>query len=342
VNSVVVRTVVGRVLSAMLAVLGASLISFLFLRLIPGNPTQLILGQFATPDAINRVVDDLRLNEPVWQQYLHYITSFFQGDWGYSFSNGETVRSLLSSRFPASIELAICAFVFAFSGAITLALVATYRRRPAVDRTVQGVTFIGLGVPEFWLGLFLLVIFSEKLGILPGPDGRLSPDMVPPPDYTGLYTVDALIAGEPSVFFNALWHLILPAFVLGFSAMAFLTRLLRANLLDVSREPYLLVAESQGASRWRVFRRHALPNAFIPTLSAAGMVFGTLVGNGVLVETIFQWPGVGALVTNGVQKQDYSVVQAFILLMAIVYVTINLFVDLIVTRFDPRAREAAS
>jgi ABC-type dipeptide/oligopeptide/nickel transport system permease component len=334
------RAIAVRVLTAVLAVVGASVISFVFLRLTPGNPARLVLGQFATPTAMRQLTAQMGLNQPVWEQYVRYIGSFARGDWGFSYSNGTPVRTLLAQRFPASVELGLYAFVFAFLGAITLALIATYRTRKGVDHTVQAVTFIGLGVPEFWLGLMLLVLFSEKLRILPGPEGRLSPHVAPPTSITGLYTVDAVLTGNFPVLVNALWHLILPAFVLGFASLAFLTRLLRANLLDVSREPFILASESQGSSRWRAFTRHALPNAFIPTLTASGMIFSQLLAGGVLVETVFQWPGVGALVTNSVQQQDYSVVQAFILITAIAYVIINLIVDLLVIRLDPRVRTA--
>lgn len=332
------RVVLNRIFGSVVAVLGASLLAFIFLRVTPGNPARLILGQFATPEAVANLTQQLGLNDPLPVQYWHYLTSFFTGDWGFSYSTGQSVASALGAKLPASIELGLYAFAFALIGAVTLALVTTYRRRRGLDASVRGFGFLALGVPQFWLGIVLMLVLSQWLGLFPGPDGRLSPGVAAPPHITGLYTVDALLSGQISTFFNAVWHLILPAFTLGVASLAFLTRLLRINLLEVSREPFLLVVESKGVPRWPAFTRHALPNASIPTLTAAGLILGQLLAGSVLVETVFHWPGVGYLITQGVLARDYSVVQTFILLSAVVYVVVNLLVDLLVVRIDPRIR----
>ncbi len=332
------RFVLTRALGSLAAIFGASVLAFVFLRITPGNPTRLILGQFATPAAISALVRQLGLHQPLYVQFWKYIWSFLHGAWGYSYSVGEPVRALLGQRLPATIELGLYAFLFAFVGALVLALVSTYRRRGIVDGAVEGVAILGLGLPQFWLGLMLLLLLSEHAGLFPGPEGRLSPNLTPPPDVTGLYTIDALLAGRFGTFVNALWHLALPAVTLGLTPMAFLTRLLRTNLVEVSREPFILVAQSTGLSRARAFVRHALPNAILPTVTASGLVLGQLLAGSVLVETVFRWPGVGALITQGVQEQDYSVVQAFILLSATAYVLVNLGVDIVVALIDPRVR----
>jgi peptide/nickel transport system permease protein len=334
------RYVLVRLATSLLAVIGAALISFLFLRVTTGNPARLILGPFATPEAIDHLVDQMGLNRSLPEQFWRFVSSFAQGDWGYSYSLGLPVRTAIGQRLGASAELALVAFLFAFGGALVLALVSTYRRRPVVDGAVQGITSFGLGVAQFWLGLVLLLLLSEKLHVFPGPDGRLGDGTHAPPSITGLYTVDALVTLHLGTLLDALWHLALPAIALGLAPMAFLTRLLRSNLLELSGEPFLLVVEAKGLSRWRAFTRHALPNALVPTLTAAGLIFGQLLAGGVLVEQAFRWPGVGALVTEGVLRQDYSVVQAFVVLSAIVYVLVNLVVDLLVGWVDPRTREA--
>ncbi len=335
------RIVAGKLFGALLAILGASLIAFLFMRVLPGDPSRLIAGPLASDAAIEATRDQLGLNESLLEQYVTYVADFLKGDWGFSFSAGQPVSTLIGDRLPATIELGLYAFLGSFITAVFLALAATYRRRPVVDGSVRALSFFGLGTPPFWFALILLIVFFERLQWLPGPEGRLSPDVAPPPPVTHLYTIDALIAGEFSTFANALEHLVLPSIALGLAAFAFLVRLLRANLLEVSREPFLIVARSKGLGRWTAFSRHALPNAFLPTLTAAGLLLAQLVSGSVLVEKVFNWPGVGTLVVDSILRQDFAVVQAFILLAAFSYVFVNLVVDVLYGVIDPRVRVAS-
>ena len=337
----VLGLVLGRLATSVLALFGASIFAFIVLRVTPGDPARLFLGPFATKEAVERLEDDLGLNDPILTQYVGYMADFFRGDWGFAYTTGQPVAKLLASRFPATIELGLYAFAFAALFAIALALVAAYRRGPVSDGGARVLSFFGLGIPPFWLGLMLLVIFFEHLGWLPGPDGRLALLTEPPPPVTRLYTVDALIHGQIATLADAFRHLVLPAVTLGLLPLAFLLRLLRANLLDVRGELFITVARSRGLSRWTAFVRHALPNAFLPTLTAAGLILGQLLAGSVLVEKVFNWPGAGALVTDGILRQDFSVVQAFILLSAFVYVLANLIVDVLAGLIDPRVRKPA-
>jgi peptide/nickel transport system permease protein len=182
------------------------------------------------------------------------------------------------------------------------------------------------------------MLFFEFFRILPGPDGRLDPRSVPPPRFTGLFTVDALLSGRADLFEEALTYLILPVLALALPAFAFLVRLLRANLLEVSREPFILVVRSKGISRWKTYLNHALPNAFLPTLTASGLVLAELLTGSVLIEKMFSWPGVGSLVVDSILRQDYAVAQAFFLLSATIYVVVNLAIDLLYGIIDPRTR----
>lgn len=329
--------IASRIGSSLAAILGASVIAFLLMRVLPGDPARLIAGPLASDAAIEATRVRLGLHEPLHVQYWNYVSNFVQGDWGFSFGAGQPVTTQIVNRLPATIELGLYAFLFAFVAAVALALLATYRHRPAVDGTVRALSFFGLGTPPFWLALMLLVVFSESLGIFPGPGGRLSTGP-PPPEVTRLYTIDALIAGQVGVFVDALRHLVLPAVALGLAPFAYLVRLLRANLLEVSREPFIVVVRSKGIGRWTAFARHALPNAFLPTLTAGGLILAQLLGGSVLVEKVFDWPGVGALVVDSILRQDYAVVQAFVLLSAFAYVTINLVVDVLYGVIDPRVR----
>ncbi len=332
------RLVGKRLLGSIGAVFGATVLAFLLMRVLPGNPGRLILGPLAPQRSVEALDRALGLDKPLYVQYWRFVSNFFKGNWGYSYSEGESVKTLIIERVPATLELAIASFTITMFAATSLALLSTYRHRPVVDRIVRGAAYVGFGTPPFFLALLLLIVFFSSLGILPGPEGRLSVRAAPPPDVTGLYTVDALLAGQLGTFWESLKHLLLPAIALGVSSFSFLVRLLRANLLEVSREPFITVARGKGLPRWTAFRRHALPNAFLPTLTAGGLVLGEFLAGSVLIERVFNWPGVGSLVFEAIIKQDYAIVQTFILLSAVMFVLVNLVVDLLYVVIDPRVR----
>jgi ABC-type dipeptide/oligopeptide/nickel transport system permease component len=334
----VARVVAYRVLGSIAAIIGASLLAFLIMRVLPGDPARLILGPLATPKALAEVNHQLGLDEPLIAQYWHYITDFFKGDWGYSYTLNASVKSLFSERFPATIELAFFSFLMTMLAAIGLALLSTYRYRPVTDGFVRGASYIGFGTPPFFLAILLLIIFFKTLHVLPGPEGRLPVGAEAPPAVTHLYPIDALLAGQLETFWQSIQHLILPSIALGIASFSFMVRLLRANLLEVSREPFLVLARGKGLPRWTAFRRHALPNAFLPTLTSAGLFLGEFLAGSVLVERVFDWPGIGSLVFEAIVKQDFAIVQAFILLSAVIFVLVNLLVDLLSAVIDPRIR----
>ncbi|MFF0145216.1 peptide/nickel transport system permease protein [Amycolatopsis sulphurea] len=330
--------VIRRVLGAAATVLLTSLLCFVLLRAIPGDPARVILGPLAPPDAVDSLRQSMGLDKPLLERFVLYLHDFFTGDWGYSYTSGLPVRTLLSERVMPTVELGLTAFVFAFGGALILALISTYRRRRAVDRGAMAWSFVGTGAPPFWTSLIALIIFWQALHLFPGPEGRLGPGSEPPPSITGLYSVDSLLTLRFSTFADACWHLILPAAVLAFPASAALFRLLRSSLLGVRDDPFLTVVRGKGISPWSAFRKHALPNAFLPTLTASGLILGELLVGSVLVESIFSWPGIGQLIVQSIQGQDFAVVQAFIQLGAVGYVVINACVDILYRLVDPRVR----
>ena len=331
-----IRVFAARLGTSLIALLGAALFAFIALRVAPGDPARLVLGPFATDEAIQALRTRMGLDDPLPLQFWHYLTSFVSGDWGWSYSLGQSVRALLGERFPATLELGLYAFLFALVAAVTLAVIGAFRRGPISDGVPRALSIFALAVPQFWFGIIALIVGFEMLGLFPGPSGRLPSGMAAPAGPTGLYTIDALLAGDPVTFLTALHYLALPAITLGLLPFGFLLRLLRANLLDVSNEPFVLVARAQGQSRLRVFLRYVLPNAIIPTLMASGLILGQLLAGSVLVERVFNWPGAGSLVTQGLLQQDYSVVQTFILLSAFIYILANLAIDLIAAAIDPR------
>jgi ABC-type dipeptide/oligopeptide/nickel transport system permease component len=327
-----------RLLGSVGAILGATILAFIILRALPGNPARLIVGPLGTPQAVASVEHQIGLDKPIFTQYWLYISHFFEGNWGYSYADGKSVSSLIGERLPATIELALFSFAITMFFAVACALLVTYRRRPLADRILRGVAYLGFGTPPFFVALLLLILFFRSFHILPGPEGRLGLQANPPPTVTHLYTIDALIAGQFGTFWAALKHLILPGVALGLASFSFIVRLLRANLLEISREPFITVARGKGLRRWTAFRRHALPNAFLPTLTAGGLVLGEFLAGSVLIERVFNWPGVGSLVFDAIVKQDFAIVQTFILLSAVMFVLVNLVVDLLYAVIDPRVR----
>jgi peptide/nickel transport system permease protein len=334
VSGVVTRRLIG----SLGAIFGATILAFIIMRALPGNPARLIVGPLATPQAVASVHHEIGLDKPIFVQYWLYISHFFAGNWGYSYADGAQVKTLIGERLPATIELALFSFVITMLAAVGLALLVTYRRRPIADRILRGVSYLGFGTPPFFVALILLIVFFRSFHWLPGPEGRLGLQATAPPTVTHMYTIDALLAGQFGTFWAALRHLILPGVALGLSSFSFIVRLLRANLLEVSREPFITVARGKGLRRWTAFRRHALPNAFLPTLTAGGLVLGEFLAGSVLIERVFNWPGLGSLVFDAIVKQDYAVVQTFILLSAVMFVLVNLIVDLLYAVIDPRVR----
>jgi peptide/nickel transport system permease protein len=337
-----IRPVGSRLVGMAIAIVGASFLAFAFMRILPGNPARLILGPLVPQSSVDQLAHDMGLDRSIPTQYFRYMRGFLTGDWGFSYSTGLSVWTVIWQRLPATLEVVFFAFFFGTSLAFVAAVAATYRRRRIIDRIVRWTSYAGLGMPPFWLGLLLLAYLSSRLHVLPGPDGRLSPTATPPPHATGFYTVDALLAGQFGTLWDAARHLVLPAATLGFVLFAFLVRLLRANLLGVEREHFLLVVKSKGVARWPAFIRHAVPNAVLPSLTAAGLLLAELLTGSVLVERVFNWPGVGGLVVDAIQRKDYAVVQAFILLSAFAYVVVNALVDLAYILIDPRTRLPAT
>ena len=334
-----IRFVGAKLFGAIVAVLGASVVSFWLMRVIPGDPVALILGPAARdPQAVAGARKMLGLDLPLWRQYGRYMNDFVHGRWGRSFKFGEGVYPLLRRRMFASIELGLYAFALAFTVAMVAAVLTTYRRSRVLAKVANGTAHVGLGVPPFWVGLILLLVLFRQLDWLPGP-GRISDRIAAPPPVTRLYTIDYLLDGNLSGMWDALTHLLLPSIALGLAPGAFLYRLFRANLLDVADSPFLLVARTKGVSRLRAFVRHAVPNAFLPTLTASGLLLGQMLGGSVLIENLFRWGGVGAAVSEGIANKDFTVVQAFILISAALYVVISALIDVFYGMVDPRLRK---
>lgn len=332
----ILRDVVGMAITLILA----SMVSFAVLRVLPGDPARLVVGPLASEAAVEKMRETLGLNEPIMWQYVTYVRDFITGQWGYSTSNGADVSQVLASRLPATLELALYAFLFAIVGAILAATLATYFRGTFAG-LVKFVSLIGLGSPPFWLALLLLIVFSSQLKLFPGPSGRLSKFLDAPEHITGMYTIDGLLTGNFIVVSDAFAHLVLPAIALGLLPWAFLTRLLTSNILENSSSLYIRIVRAKGVSKWDTHRKHTLHNSLLPTISSSGVVLASLITGSVLIEQMFVWPGIGQVLVQGIQRQDFAVVQAFILLSAVIYVLANFVVDRLLGLADPRLRVQA-
>jgi peptide/nickel transport system permease protein len=316
--------------------LGVSIVVFVMVRAIPGDPAQILLGQAATPDQVAEVRTRLGLDEPLPIQYLVFIKGALTGDLGDSIVVGQPVTAVLLERFPATLELTLAALLFAVAIGVPVGVIAAVRQYSLLDKITSVVALTGVSMPVFWLALVLVVVFTVQIDLLPFP-GRVGGD-VSFTSYTGLYLLDTLITLNFPAFWDVLRHLILPAVALGTIPMAVITRMTRSSMLEVMNEDYVRTARAKGVAPWRVVFRHALRNAMLPTITVIGLQFGLLMGGAILTETIFGWPGVGQIAIESVNRRDYAMIQGVVLYGATFFVLVNLLVDVLYAVLDPRVR----
>lgn len=318
--------------------IGASVIAFALIRLIPGDPILNLLGERGgDPALVAEMKVKFGLDKPVIEQYFIFVKNALQGDLGYSIVSRRPVSEEFWSRFPATLELASVALFWSIFLGIPLGILAAIKRNTFFDYSVIGVSLIGYSMPIFWWGLILIIFFSVNLGWLP-VSGRM--DVIYEiPVYTGFMLIDSWFSDEGlAAFIDALEHLILPALVLGTIPLAVMSRMTRSSLLEVMGEDYVRTAKAKGLSFYRVVFIHALRNALIPIVTVIGLLVGTLLTGAVLTETIFSWPGIGRWLVKSVEARDYPVIQGGVLYLAFLIVMVNLFVDLVYLWVYPRMR----
>ena len=330
------RIVVRRLVQLVPAVLALSVLMFVWLRSLPGGPAAALLGDKATPQKIADLNHVLGLDQPWYVQYFRYLGRVLTGDLGSSLVSGDKVTTELGRAFPATVELAFTALVFAVVLGIPLGyLAARYRGRP-LDHSTVFVTLVGVAVPVFFLGYVLKQFVAVDWGLLP-PSGRLTAG-IDATKVTGFAVLDGLLTGEWDASWDAVRHLILPAITLGTIPLAVIVRITRASVLDVMDEDYVRTAESKGLKASTVRGRHVLRNALLPVVTTIGLQTGLLLAGAVLTEKVFAWNGLGSLLAQGIEERDYPRLQAIILFAAVVYVIVNLLVDLAYSAIDPRVR----
>jgi len=331
---------VGKRLAFLIIMLiGVASIVFILTKMVPGDPVVANLSQRSLndPTIVSAFKAKYGLDKPVIVQYFLYMRNIFQLNLGTSIRTNKPVMAELGRCFPATAELAIFAIVLASILGILFGIISAMRRNSIIDQIVRAISVIGVSIPSFWFALIVLFVFYYKLKIMPGP-GRLSSSFDAPTAVTGFYTIDSLIMGNIPEFLDALRHLVLPGSVLAAFTMGLITRTTRSNMLDVMSTDYIRTARAKGLTEKRIIWHHAIGNALIPVLTVIGLGFGNLLGGMVLVETIFNWPGVGQFAYNSVKALDYPSIIGVSLLIALNYMMINTVVDILYGMIDPRVR----
>jgi len=319
--------------------IGMTLIAFLMIRLVPGDPIETLAGERGIDPARHaQLVKDYGLDKPVLVQYGVYVGRLLHGDLGKSMITQAPVLSEFEALFPATVELALCAVVFALVLGLPAGMLAAVRRNSVFDHGVMGVSLTGYSMPIFWWGLLLILLFSVQLGWTP-VSGRIDVKYFFEP-VTGLFLIDAWLANEPGAWRSALAHLVLPAIVLGTNPLAIIARMTRSAMLEVLGEDYIRTARAKGLSTLRVVALHAFRNALLPVVTVIGLQVSVLFTGAILTETIFSWPGVGKWMIEAISRRDYPVLQGGLLLLGGMVMVVNLAVDLAYGIINPRVLHA--
>ena len=333
-----ISTILKRLLGAIPNLIGVVVVTFLLTRALPGDPAAFFAGASGTAEAVEEIRKKLGLDKSLPEQFFVYVRDLARGDWGMSHATGQAVLTELTTRLPASLELTLCALFLAVIIAIPLGILAATRPGSWVDHLCRGIATAGVSLPTFFTGLLLAYIFYFLLGWAPAPLGRLDPYLSAPPQVTGFYLIDSLIARDFAVFVGALKQLILPTITLALFVLAPLARMTRASMLGVLSADFIRTARASGLAPGTVLFSYAFRNALLPVMTTLGMVFSVLLGSNVLVEKVFAWPGIGSFAIEALVASDYAPVQGFVLSMALLYVLLNLAIDIAYGFVDPRMK----
>lgn len=316
---------------------GATIVAFLFIRMLPGDPVLLLAGERGVaPERYAELMRSYGFDRPLWEQYLSYLNQLLHGDFGTSIVTKKPVLTEFLTLFPATVELSICAMIFATVLGLPAGIIAAVKRGSAFDHTVMSTALVGYSMPIFWWALLLIIVFSGWLGWTP-VSGRISLVYFFKP-VTGFMLIDSLLSGQKGAFASAVSHLILPSIVLGTIPLAVIARQTRSAMLEVLSEDYVRTARAKGLTPSRIVGVHALRNALIPVVTVIGLQTSLLFAGAILTETIFSWPGVGKWMVDSIFRRDYPSVQGGLLLIAAIVMIVNLGVDLTYGLINPRIR----
>ncbi|HTZ04005.1 MAG TPA: ABC transporter permease [Xanthobacteraceae bacterium] len=320
------------------SLIGVVVVTFLLTRALPGDPAVYFAGPAATPQAIQEVRVKLGLDQPLIKQFGRYVVDLAHGNLGTSLTTGQPVTSEIANRLPASAELTLLGLIVSIVIAVPLGILAATRPNSLLDHACRIVSTLGVSLPVFFTGLILVYVFYYLLGWAPAPLGRLDVFYTEPPHVTGFYLIDSLIAGDLPTFAASFKQMILPALTLGIFSLAPIARMTRASMLAVLSSDFVRTARASGLSSYTVVVTYAFRNAMLPVITTLGMVFSFLLGANVLVEKVFAWPGIGSYAVEALLASDFAPVQGFVLTMAVLYVMLNLVIDVLYGLIDPRVR----
>ena len=335
------RLIGSRLVAALPGVVGVVIVTFVLTRALPGDPAAYFAGPAATQQAIAEIRHSLGLDRSLAEQFVVYVEDLSHGRLGNSLSTGQPVIEELLTRLPASIELTVLALLLSVGIAVPLGITAAQQPNSWIDHLCRIVSTAGVSLPTFFTGLLLVYVFYYLLGWAPAPLGRLDLVYSPPPTRTGFYLLDSILAGDGSTAFAALRQIALPALTLAIFTLAPIARMTRAAMLSVLSSDFIRAARANGLARWSIVYVYAFRNATLPVLTTLGMVFSFLLGANVLVEKVFAWPGIGSYAIEALIASDYAPVQGFVLAMALVYILLNLLIDILYGLIDPRAAVTA-
>lgn len=327
---------VRRVLMVIPVLLGMSLVVFFMIRAIPGNPAQVILGQKATKEAVAALTHKLGLDQPWYVQYVKYVGGLLQGDLGESIRTGSAVADEIWPYLAATLELSLAAMLIAIVVGVNAGIISAWFQNSWFDYAAMVLALVGVSMPIFWLGLMEQWVFAIHLDLLPTSGREDIRNPIEP--ITHLYLVDTLLQGNTEQFVQVLQHLMLPSIALATIPMAIIARITRSSMLEVMKSDYIRTARAKGLSMFWVVYKHSLKNAIIPVLTVIGLQTGLLLGGAILTETIFSWPGIGRYIYDAIGYRDYPVIQSGILIVATIFIFINLVVDLLYAAVDPRIK----
>jgi peptide/nickel transport system permease protein len=327
-----------RAAMAIPSLIGVVIVTFLLTRALPGDPAAYFAGPAATQQAIEEVRVNLGLDKPLIVQFGRYVDDLVHGNLGISLTTGQPVAAELRERLPASVELTLLGLLVSIVIAVPLGILAATRPNSLLDHACRLISTAGVSLPVFFTGLLLIYVFYFHLGWAPPPLGRLDLLYSAPPQVTGFYLIDSLIAGQGGTFVAALKQLILPAFSLGIFSLAPMARMTRASMLAALSSDFMRTARASGLSAYTIIITYAFRNALLPVVTTLGMVFSFLLGANVLVEKVFAWPGISSYAVEALLASDFAPVQGFVLTMAVLYVIINLAIDVLYGIIDPRMR----
>jgi ABC-type dipeptide/oligopeptide/nickel transport system permease component len=327
-----------RMTVALPSLVGVVIVTFLLTRALPGDPAAYFAGPAATKEAIEEIRVKLGLDKPLLLQFTGYVADLARGELGVSLTTGQPVSTEIKTRLPASAELTLLGLILSITIAVPLGILAATRPGSLIDHACRVVTTAGVSLPVFFTGLILVYVFYYLLGVAPPPLGRLDIFYSPPPQVTGLFLIDSVIARDWEVFVASLKQLVLPALTLGIFSLAPIARMTRASMLAVLASDFVRTARASGLTPFTVIVTYAFRNAMLPVVTTLGMVFSFLLGANVLVEKVFAWPGIGSYAVEALIASDFAPVQGFVLTMAVMYVALNLLIDILYGLIDPRVR----